>query len=213
MIIRKLFRAENSHVVRNCTSERCKGTINGVGEGGIHGHSYVFQVFLSVLPKNGKIFDNAGMLADFALFKTGIKDFIDSHDHSYTLWDKEPQEYKDFIHKYSARTITTPVSPSAEQMALYSLFIIDKIITATEFNNGEANIFVDSVIVEETITGYAKADRDDLQYCKYNLYDFTFSEAIRKDWSDPDMWNKLINYHSGSYDKPFINKEVKQQIL
>ena len=56
MIIRKLFRAENSHVVRNCTSERCKGTINGVGEGGIHGHSYVFQVFLSVLPKNGKMF-------------------------------------------------------------------------------------------------------------------------------------------------------------
>lgn len=213
MIIRKLFRAENSHVVRNCTSERCKGTVNGIGDGGIHGHSYVFQVFLSVESKDGKIFDNAGMLADFALFKTGIKDFIDSHDHSYTLWNKEPQEYKDFILKYSARTITTPVSPSAEQMALYSLFIINKIIQATEFNNGEANVFVDSVIVEETVTGYAKATRDDLKYCHYSLEDFIFSDAIKKDWTDYNMWDKLIKYdYNILTEKPFVNQKVEQQI-
>ncbi|MBP8064536.1 MAG: 6-carboxytetrahydropterin synthase QueD, partial [Acinetobacter sp.] len=29
MIIRKLFKFENAHVVRNCTSDRCKRSIHG----------------------------------------------------------------------------------------------------------------------------------------------------------------------------------------
>ena len=38
MIIRKLFKFEGAHVVRNCSSVRCRENI--------HGHSYVVEVFI-----------------------------------------------------------------------------------------------------------------------------------------------------------------------
>ena len=38
MIIRKEFRVESAHIVRNCTSERCSHSIPG--------HSAVIKVFL-----------------------------------------------------------------------------------------------------------------------------------------------------------------------
>ena len=39
MIIRKLFKFEGAHIVRDCSSDRCKFSI--------HGHSYVVEVFLT----------------------------------------------------------------------------------------------------------------------------------------------------------------------
>ena len=50
MIIRKRFRVESSHVVRNCTSERCSHSH--------HGHSAVIDVFFE-----GRQLDNAQMAA------------------------------------------------------------------------------------------------------------------------------------------------------
>ncbi|MBY0444649.1 MAG: 6-carboxytetrahydropterin synthase, partial [Burkholderiales bacterium] len=38
MLIRKLFKFENAHIVRNCSSERCRSSI--------HGHSYRVEVLL-----------------------------------------------------------------------------------------------------------------------------------------------------------------------
>ncbi|MEL0028882.1 MAG: 6-carboxytetrahydropterin synthase, partial [Perlucidibaca sp.] len=38
MLIRKLFRFENAHIVRNCSSDRCRRSI--------HGHSYQVEVLL-----------------------------------------------------------------------------------------------------------------------------------------------------------------------
>ena len=76
MIIRKLFKFEGAHIVRNCSSVRCKKSI--------HGHSYVVEVFFS---SDG--FDNGMMVMDFGLMKGTIKDFIDGFDHAYSMWDKE----------------------------------------------------------------------------------------------------------------------------
>ena len=54
MIIRKLFEFENAHIVRFCSSKRCKSSI--------HGHSYKVEVLLE-----SKYLDNAGMVYDFGL--------------------------------------------------------------------------------------------------------------------------------------------------
>jgi len=202
MIIRKLFRFEGAHVVRNCSSERCKKSI--------HGHSYVVEVFFS---SDG--LDNGQMILDFGLMKGNIKDFIDSFDHAYTLWNKESDEYKTFIKKYSDRWIELPVSPSAESFALMFLYVIDKFVKATEFNNGEKNVKCTSVRVHETATGYAQAFIEDLRWVKYTLDDIKFSEAIKKDWKDPEMFEKLINYSNdttGKTPKPFVNEVIEQQI-
>ena len=65
MRIRKEFRVESAHIVRNCTSHRCSHSI--------HGHSAVIELIFE-----GDRLDNAGMLYDFGLMKGSIKEFIDS---------------------------------------------------------------------------------------------------------------------------------------
>jgi 6-pyruvoyl tetrahydropterin synthase/QueD family protein len=69
MLIRKLFRFENAHIVRNCSSDRCSRSI--------HGHSYQVEILLEA-----HALDNGQMIYDFGLLKGHIKDLIDSFDHA-----------------------------------------------------------------------------------------------------------------------------------
>jgi 6-pyruvoyltetrahydropterin/6-carboxytetrahydropterin synthase len=118
MVIRKKFSFEGAHIVRNCSSIRCKKSI--------HGHGYVVEIFFT-----SKGLDNGQMVMDFGLMKGTIKDFIDGFDHAYSIWNKETDEFKDFMKNNSERWIEMPVSPSAEAYSLMFLFVIDKIIKAT----------------------------------------------------------------------------------
>lgn len=183
MVIRKLFKFEGAHIVRNCSSDRCKKSI--------HGHSYVVEVFLEA----DKL-DNGMMVLDFGLFKGTIKDFIDSFDHAYSMWDKEKSEFQNFINTNSDRVVIMPISPSAEGYSLLMAFVIDKILKNTVFTNGEdPNIRLKSVRVAETVTGYAEADLFDVASmfaASFGLEDILFSDEIKAEWSDPDMWDKLI---------------------
>jgi len=194
MIIRKLFRFEGSHVVRNCSSNRCKKSI--------HGHSYTVEIFLEA----DKL-DNGHMVYDFGLFKGTIRDFVDSFDHAASVWDKESTEYKDFFNKNSDRVVTLPISPSAEGYALLIAFVVDKIIRNTLFMNGEdENIRVHKVRVAETVTGWAEADLFDVASMfanDFGLEDIIFSDEVKNEWSDPKMWDRLI-----AGDK-FINPTVE----
>lgn len=199
MIIRKLFKFEGAHIVRNCSSDRCKRSI--------HGHSYVVECFFT-----SKGLDNGQMVMDFGLMKGTIKDLIDSFDHAYSMWNKESDSVKDFIYENSARWISMPVSPSAESYSLMLFYIIDKMVKATEFNNGEKEVELSSVRVHETTTGYAESFREDLEYWDFNLMDVTFSEQIKAEWHDPEMYNKLIQYNQRPMAKPFVNPVVTQQI-
>ena len=72
MIITKEFEGEMAHIVRNCSTERCKFSI--------HGHSFKVLVSLTASTK-----DKGQMLMDFGLMKTTIKSFIDSFDHCAVL--------------------------------------------------------------------------------------------------------------------------------
>jgi 6-pyruvoyltetrahydropterin/6-carboxytetrahydropterin synthase len=193
MIIRKQFKFEGAHIVRNCSSKRCKFSL--------HGHSYVVEVFFT-----GKGLDNGQMIMDFSLMKSTIGDFIDSFDHAYSMWDKENDEFKNFIYANSDRYIKMPVSPSAEAYSLMMFKVIDAIIKNTVFNNGEKDIELHAVRVHETATGYAESHREDMNWVDWGIEDITFSEDIKTEWKDPQMWDELLN------GEKFVNADVEQQV-
>ncbi len=178
MIIRKLFKFEGAHIVRNCSSLRCRENI--------HGHSYIVEVFI-----NSDRLDKGYMVIDFTLLDK-VKSLIDSFDHSYSLWNIEDDELKNFVYKYNSRVAEIPVSPSAEGYALLLLYVIDKILDNTEKKNGEGNIKLCSVRVHETATGYAEAFREDLNLVDFSLKDIVFSEAVKSEWQEINWWEDLI---------------------
>ncbi|MBZ7928524.1 6-pyruvoyl tetrahydropterin synthase family protein [Campylobacter molothri] len=183
MIIRKLFEFENAHIVRFCSSKRCKSSI--------HGHSYKVEVLLE-----SKYLDNAGMVYDFGLLKTYIRQIIDSFDHAITLFNQDDQFYLHEMKKYSQRWITLPVNVSAENFCRVFFILIDALLKQTKMVNGEQGVNLQSIIVHETRTGYAQAFKDDAYsdiLPKISLNDIEFSPAIKAEWNDIDFYDKLKN--------------------
>ena len=193
MLIRKLFKFENAHVVRGCSSERCKYSI--------HGHSYKIELLFE-----SNYLDHGQMVYDFGLTKTTIKELIDSFDHATAIWDKDDLDYIEAIQKFSKRWVQLPVSPSAEQFSRVIFVMIDKLLKQTKMQNGEKEVKLHSVIVHETDTGYAQGFREDA-YSKLmgeiNLEKIIFSEQVMHEWSDPLMWKTLLE------DGLFINPKPK----
>ena len=198
MNIRKLFKFCSGHIVRNCSSERCRKSM--------HGHNYMVEVFFTA----DKL-DNGHMIMDFGLSKGTIKDFIDGFDHCWQMWSNESEEFKTYIKENSDRWIEMPVSPSAEQYSLLFLYVIDSIIKSTEFNNGEGEVKVQSVRVHETDTGYAEAFWDDLHMVHYTLDDIVLSKQVQEEFKDPEMFNKLKNAIKTN-SKCFINSKIEKQV-
>ncbi|RAZ60711.1 6-pyruvoyl trahydropterin synthase family protein [Campylobacter hyointestinalis] len=183
MIIRKLYDYENAHIVRFCSSKRCKESI--------HGHSYKCEVLLS-----SNYLDNAEMVYDFGLMKQGIKTIIDSFDHSTTLYAKDDIEYKNDIKRHSRRWIELPLNPSAEQFSRVFFVLIDRLLELTNMINGENGVKLHSIIVHETATGYAQCFREDAynpNMGKINLEDIIFSDGIKEEWDKQDFYENLKN--------------------
>ncbi|RAZ55634.1 6-pyruvoyl trahydropterin synthase family protein [Campylobacter hyointestinalis] len=183
MIIRKMYDYENAHIVRFCSSKRCKESI--------HGHSYKCEVLLS-----SNYLDNAEMVYDFGLMKQGIKTIIDSFDHSTTLYAKDDIEYKNDIKRHSRRWIELPLNPSAEQFSRVFFVLIDKLLELTNMINGEKGVKLHSIIVHETATGYAQCFREDAynpNMGKINLEDIIFSDGIKEEWDKQDFYENLKN--------------------
>ncbi len=196
MLIRKLFRFENAHIVRNCSSQRCSRSI--------HGHSYQIEIILEA-----HALDNGQMVYDFGLLKGHIKDLIDSFDHAIAFWDKDDAEYIDYCKKFSARWISLPVSPSAEQFSRVFFVLVDAMLKQTTMQNGEADVVLHSVIVHETQTGYAqcfKADIDNPRMGLIELANIIFSTQVCNEWSDTQMYDKLKRGES------FVNPLVSLQV-
>ena len=172
MVIRKEFRVESAHIVRNCTSERCSHSI--------HGHSAVIELFFE-----SDQLDNAQMVMDFGLMKTSIKQFIDSMDHCYLLCDKDKPEFKEFITKECDRYIMMPFNPSAEMLSLYIFKNVSNILELMNLANGEQNVKLKAVRYHETVTGYAECNEDDLKNIWKPEYDnVRYSDGVLRDWSD-----------------------------
>jgi len=179
MIIRKKFKFEMAHIVRQCTSERCKKSI--------HGHSFIVEVLLE-----GGTLDRGQMIMDFALFKPVIGKILDSFDHSYAFWDREHPEFKEAIKRMSERWVQLSFSPSAESLSLFFVKVFRRVLRMTSFGNGENGVSVNSVIVHETATGYAQAFNFDMAWWNTDLKLIEFSPAVIEDWKDPTLWKDIL---------------------
>ena len=191
MLIRKEFKFENAHIVRGCSSVRCRSSV--------HGHSYKVEVLIE-----SNFLDHGQMVYDFGLIKQSIKDLIDSFDHAISVWDQDEPEYIKDMKKYSDRWLQLPVSPSAEQMSRVIFIMVDKVLASTQKINGEKEVKLNSIIVHETATGYAQGFRDDAYNANMGVIDLEkiiFSDAIKEDWHDPKLWDKIIA------GETFINPE------
>ena len=196
MLIRKLFKFENAHIVRNCTSDRCKRSI--------HGHSYKVELIL----KASKL-DHGQMVYDFGLLKGVIKELFDSFDHAICFWQNDSAEYIQACKTFSARWVALPVSPSAEQFSRIFFYLAQQVLKSTETQNGEGDVEVYSVIVHETDTGYAQRFLEDIQNTQMgelDLESIEFSEQVRLEWSDPEMYEQL------KQGAKFQNPKVELQV-
>ncbi|WP_151793924.1 6-pyruvoyl trahydropterin synthase family protein [Acinetobacter nosocomialis] len=197
MLIRKLFKFENAHIVRNCTSDRCKRSI--------HGHSYKVELLL----KASKL-DHGQMVYDFGLLKGVIKDLFDSFDHAICFWEKDDPQYIDACKTFSARWISLPVSPSAEQFSRIFFYLAQQVLKSTITQNGEGDVEVYSVIVHETDTGYAQSFLEDIQNEQMgllNLEGIIFSEQVQSEWTDPQMYENLKQ--GIKLQNPHVNLQVE----
>ena len=182
MIIRKLYKFENAHIVRRCTSRRCSRSI--------HGHSYKVEL-LFFAPS----LDRGQMVYDFGLTKGMIKEFIDSFDHAITLWSGDDPNYLADMKRWSERWVQLPVNPSAEQFARTIFLIVDRVMAQTEMVNGESDVRLEGVVVHETETGYASARREDAYNSTMGpttLDTIIFSERVKEEWSNPNMFDELL---------------------
>ena len=193
MIIRKIFEFENAHIVRFCSSKRCKTSI--------HGHSYKIEILLE-----SQYLDNAGMVYDFGLLKQEIKQIVDSFDHAITLFSGDDKAYLKQMQKYSSRWILLPLNVSAENFVRIFFVLIDTLLKKTKMVNGEKGVNLKSIIIHETAKSYAQGFREDAYsklLPKIELKDIEFSPAIKSEWKDKDFFEKLKNSYI------FINpKEV-----
>lgn len=196
MLIRKLFRFENAHIVRNCSSDRCKRSL--------HGHSYQVEVLLEA-----SALDNGQMVYDFGLMKSDIRTLIDSFDHAVAYWDRDLPDYIAACQQFSARWIALPVSPSAEQFSRVFFTLIDRALTLTDMANGEQDVRLHSVIVHETATGYAQCFRTDIDNPRIGpvaLEHIEFSPQVQAEWPDPTLWQRLLA--GGRRSNPSVDLQV-----
>ena len=181
MIIRKLFKFENAHIVRGCSTVKCRSSL--------HGHSYRVELLFE-----SNFLDNGQMVYDFGLMKQNMKALIESFDHAIAIWNGDSKEYIEDMKKHSHRWVELPVSPSAEQFSRVIFIMIDKLLNQTSTSNGEKNVTLNSVIVHETQTGYAQCFKEDA-YSELmgtiELEDILFSQEIKNGWGDSELFEKL----------------------
>jgi len=181
MIIRKLFKFENAHIVRGCSSVKCKSSI--------HGHSYKIELLFE-----SNFLDNGQMVYDFGLMKQNMKALVESFDHAIAFWNGDSKSYIQDMKKHSQRWVELPVSPSAEQFSRVIFLMIDNLLKLTNAKNGEKEVKLFSVIVHETDTGYAQCFRDDAYSQNMgiiNLDEIIFSDDVKNDWGDVALWEKI----------------------
>jgi len=181
MIIRKMFKFENAHIVRGCSTQKCRSSL--------HGHSYKVELLFE-----SNFLDNGQMVYDFGPMKQNMKELIDAFDHGVSIWSGDEAEYIEDMKKHSQRWIELPVSPSCEQFSRVFFVMIDRLLQLTNTVNGEREVKLHSIIVHETATGYAQAFSYDA-YSKemgyIDLESIVFSRAVVDDFSDKDLWERV----------------------
>ena len=181
MIIRKLFKFENAHIVRGCSSVKCRSSV--------HGHSYKVELLFE-----SNFLDNGQMVYDFGLMKQNMKDLVESFDHAIALWSGDDAEYVNDMKKHSDRWVELPVSPSAEQFSRVIFLMVNRLLELTTTINGEKEVKLHSVIVHETATGYAQCFKEDAFSSLMGtiaLEEIIFSDEVKNDFKDSTLWERV----------------------
>jgi len=89
------------------------------------------------------------------------------------------------------------------------LYVIDKIVKATIFNNGEKNVEVYSVQYYETRTGSATAFKYDTDMLPVDLK-AEFSDGVQKDW--PIELRRFFAEGMPEGVKYFENPKIEKQV-
>ena len=189
MIIRKMFKFENAHIVRGCSTIKCRSSL--------HGHSYRVELLFE-----SNFLDNGQMVYDFGLMKQNIKDLVESFDHAVALWSGDDSSYVEDMKRHSDRWVELPVSPSAEQFSRVIFVMIDRLLLLTSSVNGEKEVKLNSIIVHETQTGYAQCFKEDAYSSSMgiiNLEDIKFSEQVLNGFKDSSLYEKILR------NEKFIN--------
>ncbi len=196
MIVRKIFSVETGHIVRNCSSDRCKYSH--------HGHSAKVELFFE-----SEYLDRAGMVMDFGLMKNDIKAFIDTMDHCYLFCSSEGEEFTAFHKRYNSRWIELPFIPSAEMLSIFIFRFVEQIIRFTIFTNGERDVRLKSVRYHETDTCYAECDKADAM--RYTPAEFSelLGSIVFSDELSAGMPENLVKKLGGT---AVPNPETEQQI-
>ena len=121
MIIRKLFKFEGAHIVRHCSSEKCRENI--------HGHSYRLEVTVcspaldSVEPgryiESDKADPKNGMLFDFSELKKCVnQSIVDVFDHTLILNREGNAEIGEMLKTRYQKVFCVPFQPTSENLLL-----------------------------------------------------------------------------------------------
>jgi 6-pyruvoyltetrahydropterin/6-carboxytetrahydropterin synthase len=73
---------------------------------------------------------------------------------------------------------------------------VERVLACTKMQNGERDVKLHSIIVHETETGYAQGFKEDAHselMGKISLEDIIFSLQICSEWSDTELWKKLLS--------------------
>lgn len=196
MIVRKIFSVETGHIVRNCSSDRCKYTH--------HGHSAKIELFFE-----SDFLDNAGMVMDFGLMKNDIKAFIDMMDHCYLFCSAEDEEFISFHKRHNNRWIELPFIPSAEMLSIFIFRFVDQITRFTVFSNGEREVCLKGVRYHETDTCYAECNAEDAMRYTPKVFSDLLGSITFSDELSSGMPENLVRKLSGI---AVANPETEQQI-
>jgi len=143
MEITKKFEFNGMHIVRNCSSARCKYSM----------HAHTYQVLLTFTSNK---LDNGQMIMDFGLMKKSIKPIINIFHNSVSVWNHvDDKEYIDGVRKRFKRIVYMSDSPSAELYSQLFFKLVEAVLNKTKFSNDEGDIDLIRVQVFETLTGSA----------------------------------------------------------
>ncbi len=136
MLAVKKFKFELAHRLVSSYSKSCQS---------IHGHSYITEVTIEEDHLNAD-----GMVLDFGELKDKFAHLIDAWDHSFFFFKEDilADHYKSMLRVVPMRMVEVDYNPTAENMA-YHIFRAAV----------ECGLSVKEVRVQETLTGWAIADR------------------------------------------------------
>jgi len=165
VIIRKLFKFENAHIVRGCSTIKCRSSL--------HGHSYKVELLFE-----SNFLDNGQMVYDFGLMKQNMKDLVESFDHAIALWREDDAEYLQdqfsrviFVMIDKLLSLTSKINGEKE-VKLHSVIV-------HETDTGYAQCF--------------EADAYSKEMGDINLHEIVFSKQIVKDFKDEQLWEKILD--------------------